>query len=336
MIQAIMLDLPLLTAATDEDIEDFRAYEEQAAITLGCYRDQLMDINRRLSCNPAITVQLRIPLTGRLVDHLHLFWCQQPYSQLRMLRTIVMALLAGRHQVPELITVLDDIQIEHSYELKEVSDSEGRKQPTLTFPQVLSQELCAAWIETLGLCIFACGMTAPHISPHPLVGAWIASDRELLSTVCVTRTLRPSPDQEPEETEVEEAEVAVLVQPNEWTWKRWLRRYIWKDERLPLEPIGFCPPETWQPGQTPRRYQNGYQDNLGGLWEWEGGRAIDDRNPFGGHWNIQFANSSVKHQWVKWIEQCTGWRITTRPTDITYINVEPDGNIGDRTFDWYE
>ena len=38
MIQAILLDLPLLTAATDDGIADFGAYEEQAYDTFRRYR----------------------------------------------------------------------------------------------------------------------------------------------------------------------------------------------------------------------------------------------------------------------------------------------------------
>jgi hypothetical protein len=326
MIQAILLDLPLLTAATDDGIADFGAYEEQAYDTFRRYRDQLVDINRRLSCNPAITVQLRIPLTERLFNHLHLFWSQKPYSQLRMLRTIVMALLAGRRQrqIPELITVLDDIQIEHSYQLREARDNEGKKQPALTFPQALSQELCEAWIETLGACIFACGMTAPQISLEPLAGVWITSDRRLPATVYIRRIFCLSPGQEPED-----AEVSVLAQPDAWMWERWLRQMLWDDKRLPFGPIGYLPPEQWRLGDRPSRY--GWRDRFGAVWKWAP-RAGTERNPFAGHWDIQFPNPSIKHQWVQWIEKCTGWQINTRPTAINHINIEPDGTITDKTF----
>lgn len=75
---------------------------------------------------------------------------------------------------------------------------------------------------------------------------------------------------------------------------------------------------------------SGYKDALGGIWQWEGGRAQTDINPFGGHWNVQLVDNRARRNWTRWLEEVHQQRVRLQST---HINVEPDGRIVDRTFD---
>jgi hypothetical protein len=187
------------------------------------------------------------------------------------------------------------------------------------------------WVEAVGICVFEDAISARDFEqPVPILGASVITAFSEASEAQIVR--RPLADM----TVEEEGRIPLLFQSDAWTWKRWVRRVIWADERLPLGPISYPPPSDWQLGNRPRRYRGAYRDSLGGLWEWESGRVSDEHNPFGGHWNVQLPDASVKYRWVNWIEECSGREISTSPDSISHINVEPDGRIADRTFDWQE
>lgn len=324
MIMATVFDLPLLTACTDKPIEDIDAYEHQAYDAFAARRDCIVNINRCLKGHPPVAdCTLRIPLTESLSDQLNAFWAHIPYSQLYWLRTIILALLAGRDdrwRDNQLVFGLVDNEIVHIYQLNNDDNDDF-------FPTSLPVELRDAWVETVGVCAFEQGAANPQVTPAPIGAVWIVTGRATLSQVSIQRASLE------QGAESEEQTVPLFAQSEMWAWELRVRRFIWQDERLPFGPIGFCPLEDWNPGERPRRYQNAFRDALGGLWEWEGGRATE-RNPFGGHWNVQLPNGQIKRQWVAWIERCTGQEIITNPDSITHINVEPDGHIADRTFDW--
>lgn len=325
MIQIVAFDLPLLTACTDDPIQDIGAYEEQAYNTFKRYRDQLQAINAKLMRHSALdAARLGIPLTSDLSDGLHLLWAVVPYSHLRKLRTIIMALLSGRNQQPGLIVWLNDAPIGYAYQLS-IESGGGER----FFPAILPEALCRAWTIAVGDCAFGRGLAEPQTSSSPIGAVWIVSDRTLPQAMCLTRTPQGVHGAAPEE-----ALVPILTRPDAWAWERNVRRALWNDDRLPYGPIGYYPPEGWQTGQRPSRY--GYHDCFGGVWQWEGGRAMDERNSFGGHWNVQLPDASVRRRWVNWIQQCTGRTIATSPDRITHINIEPDGCIGDMTFEWQE
>lgn len=329
MIQAIAYDLLLLTAATDEPIRDYGAYEEESHHTLNKYLEQLKYINEQLIQNPATnSYSLRIPITGRLSNELCLFWNKVPYDKLRKLRTIIMSLLLRRNPRSRSVIWLKDAQIEHFYQIRNEEDKDGNEIEAIPFPDILSEDLCSSWIETVGVCTFECGKDS-QVSPDPLSAVCIIANRDLPSEISVISTPCLAADQEPAELEV-----LVLAQPDNVVLEHGVREILWDDKRLPYGPIGYYPPQHWQIGQRPSQY--GYRDRFGGEWEWEGRRADNGRNPnpFHGHWNVQLPTARVKQQWVNWIEHCTGRRICTRPRKISHINVESDGNIGDRTFDW--
>ena len=83
-----------------------------------------------------------------------------------------------------------------------------------------------------------------------------------------------------------------------------------------------------RPKSTRVQGTTGYKDALGGLWQWEGGRARTT-SPFDGHWNVQLLNARAKQNWKRWLEE-----VYQQPVQSlgNHINVEPDGRIVDRTF----
>jgi len=336
MIQTVPLDLPLLTACTDTPIVDFGEHEQQAYQTFAQYRDQLESFNARLSQNLAVSAcLLRIPLTEALANRLHLFWLTVPYAQLRLLRIVVMALLSNRTQRQDLTVWLDDAQVaQHAYQLAG-GNSDGCNDDISPhfFPASLPVALCNAWVETLGACAFECGVAASRVSPVQIGTVWVVSDRVVSPEMVLRRTPILSPESVPEE-----CIVPLLARPDDWAWERMVRRTLWKDERLPFNgprgPFGYCPPDGWHPGERPRRYQNAYPDTLGGLWEWESGRAVSQENPFRGHWNVQLPDASIRRRWVNWIETRSERAVQTRVDLVSHINIEPDGCIGDLTFKW--
>ena len=325
MILATVFDLPLLTACTDEPIKDIDAYEAQAAAAFVARRDCIVNINRCLKGHPPVAdCALRIPLTENLSDQLNAFWAYIPYSQLYLLRTIILALLAGRDdrwRDDQLVFRLADNEIVHIYQSNNDANDGF-------FPASLPVELRNAWVETVGVCAFEQGVANSQVTPVPIGAVWIVTDRATPSKVFIQRVPRE------QGAESEEQAVLLFAQSDMWAWEIKVRKFIWQDKRLPFGPIGFCPSENWSPGERPRRYQNAYRDALGGLWEREGRRAVSDRNPHGGHWNVQLPNNSVKQRWVNWIEERSGRQINTQANKISHINVEPDGNIGDKTFEW--
>jgi len=71
MIQATPFDLALLTAATDEPIQDRVAHHKEVYTQFAGCRDRSLDTNRRLAENPALTDNgLRVPLTETLFGQL--------------------------------------------------------------------------------------------------------------------------------------------------------------------------------------------------------------------------------------------------------------------------
>jgi hypothetical protein len=188
------------------------------------------------------------------------------------------------------------------------------------------------WVEMVGVCAFEDTVSSRKFDePIPILGTCVITT---FSEVSEARISRRPVIGAAEEDQMNEETVPLLFQLDAWAWERVIRRYIWQDERLPLGPVGYIPPPNWRVGNRPRRHHNAYRDALGGLWEWEGGRATGDH--FDGHWNVQLPHSSVRRQWLRWIEDCTGYEITSHPDSMTHINVEPNGRIVDFTFQWCE
>jgi hypothetical protein len=73
---------------------------------------------------------------------------------------------------------------------------------------------------------------------------------------------------------------------------------------------------------------HGYLDDLGGVWQWEGGRAAL-QTPFAGHWNVQLTGPAFS-AWENYLSVCLGQRIRLRSN---HVNIEANGNIVDDTFD---
>jgi len=318
MIIALPFDLRLWTGIDSDTVS-----EEEAFFRFVERRDRVREFNQHLSKGAIQNCRLYVPLTQRLYEQLS---NTPPWSEVRKgsfphrLKSVVLASLRNK-RITRITLVVD---VEHVVHLHTWQEPDG------FFPSSLIP-MKDAWVEMVGVCAFEGAVSAREFEhPLPILETCVITAFSGASEARIVRS--PLADM----TVEEERHLRLLFQSDAWTWKRWVRRVIWADERLPLGPIGYTPPTDWQLGNRPRRYRGAYRDSLGGLWEWESGRASDDHNPFGGHWNVQLPDASVKHRWVNWIEERTGREISTRPDLISHINVEPDGRIADRTFDWQE
>ena len=326
MIQATPFDLTLLTAATNDLIQDRETHYEEILILFTRFRDWFLNTNRRLEENPTLAdLGLRIPLTESL------FWqlCDTPpwsqvnrRSRLYTLKRSVLALL----QRTNFILELDDTEVENGqiYQLLNAPNF---------LPRSLAPELCDDWLKTAGACGFARGIAEPEICLEPIHAVWVISASPEHNTrsehLKIARTTTSDGDSE-------ECVLPLLTQADQWAWERLVRESLWKDIRLPFNgpdgPFGYRPLPSWEPNQRPKstRVQGttGYKDALGGLWQWEGGRARTT-SPFDGHWNVQLLNARAKQNWKRWLEE-----VYQQPVQSlgNHINVEPDGRIVDRTF----
>jgi len=286
-------------------------------------RDLVRELNQQLSRSTIQDCHLHIPLTQRLYEQLS---NTPPWSEVRRgshlhrLKRDVLALLRNKQGAAGLTLYVDVEEVVHLHTWEE---------PSGFFPSTLVA-MQESWVEMVGVCAFEGAVSARGFNqPVPILESCVITT---FSDVSEARIARRSLADMP--IEDEERRIPLLSQTDMWAWERRVRKFIWQEEKLPLGPIGFCPLENWDPGERPRRYQNAFRDALGGLWEWEGGRAMSDRNPFGGHWNVQLPDDSVKRRWVSWIEERSGRQICTRSDKISHINVEPDGRIVDKTFEW--
>jgi hypothetical protein len=209
-------------------------------------------------------------------------------------------------------------------------------QPDNFFPNPIHHELQDAWTESIGICAFQ--------RRNNIANSWVISPGRAHKTNCLTleTTYVLQPLIQPRIIEIQmminPVDWPEMGEPDIWTWECPLRHALWDDERLPFSgpsgPFGFRPhPDNhWQPGESLTMKtingMHGYLDELGGLWKWEGGRAITD-TPFDGHWNIQLRNHSIQHKWVRYVEANLNQRIELQSN---HINIDADGRITDRTF----
>jgi len=320
-IQALPFDLRLWTGVEDDPVQDELIYTRFTE-----RRDRVYDLNRRLSDHPALQdCLLRIPLTQRIFERL----CNIPPwseinrgSSLYHLKVMVLSLLRNRQEAAGITLYLDTGTVEHLYEWSA---------PANFFPRALAV-MQEDWVEMIGMCAFEPILIVREFAPSlPVLATWIVTPYSESSEAQITR--RPL-----EGTSVEECRLPLFFQTDVWTWECRVRQSLWEDERLPFNgpsgPFGYRPSSDWRPGARPRPYQAAYRDSMGGLWEWESGRAVSDQNPFGGHWNVQLPDASVRRRWVAHLQERSGRTIQTRADAISHINVEPDGSIVDMTFAW--
>ncbi|MBC8509329.1 MAG: hypothetical protein H8D34_31140 [Chloroflexi bacterium] len=319
IIVAFLFDLRLWTGIDSSPLSETEAYHRFVT-----RRNLVRKLNQQLSTSTIKNCYPRIPLTQQLYEQLSNTppWTEiRRGSDLHRLKRDVLALLRNKQRDAGITLYIDVSEVEHFYTWDE---------PDNFFPPALAA-MQESWIEMVGICAFDHTISAREFDqPVPILGSCIiTASPDVPNARILRRSVVDMNGDEPEEKNI-----LFLFQADGWIWEQWVRQCLWGDERLPFGPIGFSPPDTWHPGESPRRYQNAYRDSLGGLWEWEGGRAVNNRNPFGGHWNVQLSDARVKHDWVHWIEECTGKKIRTRLQLITHVNIEPDGNICDNTFDW--
>ena len=289
-------------------------------------RDRAYDLNKRLSDHPMLQdSRLRIPLTERIFERL----CEiPPWSEIRQgstlhrLKVVVLKLLRNRQEAAGITLYLDTADVDCLYVWDEPAD----------FFHAAIAVVQDDWIEMTGMCAFEPTLTVRGFSqPLPVLAAWIVTPHAAHSEAQLGRCSLDG-------TKTEVRRLPLLCQTDVWTWEHRVRQALWQEERLPFNgpngSFGYCPPANWRPGERPRRRQNAYPDALGGLWEWEGGRAVSEQNPFGGHWNVQLPDASVRRRWVGYLQERSGQTVQTRTDAVSHINVEPDGSIVDMTFVW--
>lgn len=320
-ICAVPFDLRLWTGIDDEPVSEEHVYTRFSE-----RRDRVIAMNLRLSDHPTLRdCLLRIPLTERIFEHL----CNIPsWSEVRRgsylyrFKTSVLALLRNRQDAAGVTLYLDTRDVDCLYTWQDPQDFFPAA------PAVIRDE----WVEMTGLCAFEPALTVRESEyPLPVLATWIITTYSMAAEARLAcHTL--------EGELVGERQIPLLFQADISTWERRVRQSLWQDERLPFNgpngPFGYYPTTDWRPGERPRRHQNAYLDALGGLWEWESGRAMSERNPFGGHWNVQLPDASTRRRWVDYLQDRSGQIVQTRADVVTHINVEPDGSIVDITFTW--
>lgn len=313
-ILALPFDLRLWTG-----VDEPARYQTEVYLRFTERRDLIQQLNQVLTESAVRSCRLRIPLTQRLFEQLTTTppWSEiQRGTHLHRLKRDVLALLLNKQDAVALTLYLDVGEVVHTHTWL---SPEGFCLPDLV-------AMWQGWVETVGLCTFE---EAVRARGYPdLVSILdcriVTSFCDASGAVIARQPLVDGPE--------DKRTVPLLSQTDTWSWQRMVRTAIWQDDKLPFGPVGYCPPEGWQAGERPSRY--GYRDRFGGVWDWEGRRAIDARNPFGGHWNVQLPDGQARRRWVDWIERCLGREIVTHPDAITHINVEPDGHIADLTFTW--
>jgi len=315
MILALPFDLRLWTGVNgDEKVKEIY-------LRFADRRNKIQHLHQKIAASPVSHCLLRIPMTEALYVQLSGIpsWTDiRPGSHLHRFKRDVLALLRGKKGAAGLMLYMNTCENVYVHIWEDPADF---------FPPTLAP-LQENWLEMVGMCAFEPSLSA-HDSPErlPVLGCCVITNYtesfEARLTRCPVNALSGTKEHQ---------RIPLLSQVDAWAWERIVRRMLWQDERLPFGPIGYCPPEQWQMGERPSRY--GYCDVFGGVWQWEGGRAITERNPFGGHWNVQLPQARIKHRWVDWIQACTRRAIATRPELLSHINVEPDGQIADLTFSW--
>jgi len=333
MIQATPFDLTLFAVDIDPQSANWTEQLELALNWFKWCREQLQESNRRLNSTPSLgNVHLKVPMTGWLFEQLCEIppWprCQQGGPATTLKISILSFISSRSPRISENPILRLEIDTEWKYQITK---------PNNFFSDLVHHELKEAWTESVGICAFQ--------RCDNIVNSWVVSPgrQHLTNHLALTAT-----DIYQEVNISRTIELPMMInseqwpedgKPNIWIWECALRRALWCDERLPFSgpngSLGFHPhPDNhWHPGGrlTMKSINgiHGYLDELGGLWQWEGGRAITD-TPFDGHWNIQLSNHTIQREWVRYLEVNINQRLELQSN---HINIDADGRITDRTFD---
>lgn len=291
-------------------------------------KNWLEHTNRRMQQNPSLAALncqgLAIPLT----DNLHYeFENTPPWSELsRAGGRSSLYLLKG--QIIQFLRkyklYLMDFEIEHLYD--PVNGEEF-------FPYAISTTLRDLWTTATGACYSKREGTEPEVCQSPIYAVWI-----IAGSPCLPNELQISRTHISSE---HSSKLKILSRNPEdhWAWESLVREHLWQDIRLPFHGptglFGYRPSPDWEPSRRPTSTSvdgvSGYKDTLGGIWQWEGGRAQTNINPFGGHWNVQLVDNRARRNWTRWLEEVHQQEVRLQSN---HINVEPDGRIVDRTFNF--
>jgi hypothetical protein len=333
MIQATPFDLVLFGADIDPLAADSAKQLELAVNRFRWCCDCFYNTNQRLRSNSALgDFQQKVPMTEWLFEQL----CEIPPwpknqqgGPAYTLKTSILAFINARAE-----------RIKENPRINLQNDSEWAyrvSQPDNLFRDLIHQNLQDAWTESIGICAF---QRCSDITNSCMISPGRAHKTNSLT---IEATDIHQSQIQPRITDVpmmiHPVDWPKLGEPNIWAWECFLRWVLWKDVRLPFSgpfgPFGFRPhsDNNWRPGQhlTMRRVGriHGYLDEFGGLWKWNGGRAITEA-PFDGHWDIQLCTNAIRLRWAGYLETNLNQTIKLRST---HINIEADGRITDTTYD---
>lgn len=331
MLQATPFDISLFTGIGLTPVEVMSRQENVRVLFLRC-REQFLAINHRLAQNPDIKgCRLRLPMTENLFVQLQNTpsWAEVRgvEARYRLKASVLQFLRGGVPGSGSPILILDE-DTEFCYAVSE---------PLHFFDPELPNELSDAWIESVGICAFE--------RDTEVVATWVISPGRGHNT---TRLIVNAENVHHPENQSQALDIPMMIEPRKWPedgtldiweWERHVRGALWHDARLPFYgpsgQFGFRPHHDnhWHPGHglTTQNIegQRGYLDVFGGLWQWEGGRAMMG-TPLDGHWNVQLLNRAARNQWRVHLEETLLQNVRLHSY---HVNIEADGKIIDYTFD---
>ena len=338
MLQATPFDLCLFNGAGILPADDLDSQQIHVRELFRWCSEQFVKTNQRLSKNLALRgCRLALPMTEELFEALQNLPSWQAVSgraALHLHKASVLRFLRSNNQnggSPILHLAQDST---HLYTILAPADF---------FAPGLPATLQAFWSESSGACVFGNAQMLEPVEAVGISACWVISPGRGQRPNQIEIQAQPMEDGGANKTRA----ISMLSTPfvcldeieqiDFWPWECIVRQALWQDERLPFYgpggPFGFRPgvESGWQPGQRPTTVPgqvHGYLDDLGGVWQWEGGRAAL-HTPFAGHWNIQVTGPAY-YAWENHLSVCFGQRVRMR---YNHVNIEANGNIVDDTFD---
>ncbi len=325
MFQATPFDLCLFTgvgiAADDPDTPPALA----ARNMLKWCSERFIETNQRLNKNHALQgCRLALPMTEALFTALQNTPSWQAVSGRAALRehkaSVLSFLMSNRENGGSPIWYLEQDN-ENIYSVLAPADF---------FTPDTALGLQESWSESTGSCGFDhVRASAPDESAR-VISTWVVSPGRGPRSAQIEMQAQPiQPGLHQEQRDLPMLSVPVESpddnkQIDAWPWERLVRLALWQDERLPFYgpsgPFGFQPPAEagWRPGQrlpSAPGAVHGYLDALGGVWQWEGGRATINR-PLGGHWNVQLVGPAYL-AWQTHLGDCLGQNVEL----LSYLSI---------------
>jgi len=338
MLQATPFDLCLFTGVGILPSDNLDAQQIHVRELFRWCSEQFIKTNQRLGKNSALQgCQLALPMTEELFEALRDAPSWQAVSgraTLRLHKASVLRFLRSNNQQGG--SPILHLAQDNTYLYTVIA-------PVDFFASELPAATRDSWSETSGACAFGNAQTLEPAEAAGISACWVISPGRGQRSKQIEIQAQSMEAEGVNETRVVPMLSSPAICPDEigqidfWPWEKCVRQALWRDERLPFYgpdgPFGFRPgvESGWQPGQRPSTVPgqvHGYLDDLGGVWQWEGGRAAL-HTPFAGHWNIQVTGPAY-YAWENHLSVCFGQRVRMR---YNHVNIEANGNIVDDTFD---